>query len=111
MSDPIMDPKSMGYRVEYNSVHNRFPGTIAQKRQIARSSCCQWRKDPGLPQEGASQHQLVQNRSGGPVRVHRRLHAEGEGQIGISRVVQRGDHLRSSEAPIYVVGVKHKVYK
>ena len=37
----------------------------------------------GFPQEGASQRQLGQDRSGVPVHVHRCLHAEGEGRAAL----------------------------
>ena len=51
MSDPLMDLKFMVYRVDYDSVHNGLPGTIATERQMARSSWVSMAQRSGLPQK------------------------------------------------------------
>merc|ERR1712228_17814 len=114
VNDPFMDLEYMVYQLKYDSVHGRYPGTVAcekngndeflivngQKVQIFHE------KDPAAIPWGASGAQYICESTGVfTARDKAELHIKG----GAKKVLISAPP--KDAVPIYVVGVNHTEYK
>jgi len=114
INEPFMDLTYMVYQLKYDSVHKRFPGTIATKQEGGKD----WlvvngediavfhEKDPTAIPWGESGANYVCESTGiFTEKAKAELHIKG----GAKRVIISAPP--KDAVPIYVVGVNHKEYK
>merc|ERR1711972_1275384 len=114
VNDPFMDIKYMVYMLKYDSVHKRFPGTVACKEADGKEylvvdgvdvMICH-EKDPASIPWGASGSTYVCESTGVfTEKPKAELHIKG----GASKVIISAPP--KDAVPIYVVGVNHTEYK
>jgi len=114
VNDPFMDLKYMVYQLKYDSVHKRFPGTIACKEVDGKEFLVVdgvdvqvfHEKDPASIPWGASGSNYVCESTGVfTEKPKAELHLKG----GAKKVIISAPP--KDAVPIYVVGVNHKDYK
>jgi len=114
INDPFMDLKYMVYQLQYDSVHKRFPGTIATKEADGKEYLVVndveiqifHEKDPAAIPWGASGAKYVCESTGVfTERAKAELHLKG----GANKVIISAPP--KDDVPIYVVGVNHTEYK
>jgi len=114
VNDPFMDLKYMVYQLKYDSVHGRFPGTIATKQEdgkeflVVNGKTIQvfHEKDPAAIPWGASGSEYICESTGVfTERPKAELHLKGGAKKVIISAPPKDD------VPIYVMGVNHKNYK
>jgi len=114
VNDPFMDLKYMVYQLKYDSVHKRFPGTIASKEVDGKEFLVVdgvdvqvfHEKDPASIPWGASGSNYVCESTGVfTEKPKAELHLKG----GAKKVIISAPP--KDAVPIYVVGVNHKDYK
>jgi len=114
INDPFMDLQYMVYQLKYDSVHNRFPGTIASKADggkeflIVNGTEIQvfHEKDPASIPWGASGADYICESTGVfTAQEKAELHIKG----GAKKVIISAPP--KDAVPIYVMGVNHKDYK
>jgi len=114
VNDPFMDLNYMVYQLKYDSVHNKFPGTIAAKKEgdkeflVVNGADIQifHEKDPASIPWGASGAAYICESTGVfTAQEKAELHIKG----GAKKVIISAPPKDS--VPIYVVGVNHTDYK
>lgn len=114
VNDPFMDLDYMVYQLKFDSVHKRFPGTIATKRDGDKEFLVVngaeiavfHEKDPASIPWGASGSTFVCESTGVfTLKEKAELHLKGGAKKVIISAPPKDD------VPIYVVGVNHKDYK
>merc|ERR1711870_152662 len=114
VNDPFMDLTYMVYQLKYDSVHKRFPGTIATKQEGGKDFLVVngediavfHEKDPTAIPWGASGANYVCESTGiFTEKAKAELHIKG----GAKRVIISAPP--KDAVPIYVVGVNHTEYK
>jgi len=114
VNDPFMDLKYMLYLLKYDSVHNRFPGTIATKEEDGKEFLVVngvdvrvfHEKDPALIGWGETQAEYICESTGVfTQREKAELHIKGGAKKVIISAPPKDD------VPIYVMGVNHKKYQ
>merc|ERR1712060_155115 len=114
VNDPFMDLKYMVYQLKYDSVHNRFPGTIATKEECGneflvvngRDIRIFHEKDPASIGWGAAGAEYVCESTGVfTEKPKAELHIGG----GAKKVIISAPP--KDAVPIYVMGVNHQEYK
>merc|ERR1712127_810207 len=114
VNDPFMDLKYMVYQLKYDSVHGKFPGTIAIKEDAGKEFLVVngtdiqifHEKDPASIPWGASGAEYVCESTGVfTAKEKAELHIKGGAKKGIISAPPK------DAVPIYVVGVNHKDYK
>merc|ERR1712217_539897 len=114
VNDPFMDLKYMVYQLKYDSVHGKFPGTIAIKEDAGKEFLVVngnkirvfHEKEPGQIGWGASGAEYVCESTGVfTAQEKAELHIAG----GCKKVIISAPP--KDDVPIYVVGVNHKDYK
>jgi len=114
VNDPFMDLNYMVYQLKYDSVHNRFPGTIATKKEgdneflVVNGADIQifHEKDPAsIPWEKAGAAYICESTGVFTAQEKAELHIKG----GAKKVIISAPP--KDAVPIYVVGVNHTDYK
>merc|ERR1712217_57993 len=114
VNDPFMDLKYMVYQLKYDSVHGKFPGTIAIKEDAGKEFLVvngadiqiYHEKDPASIPWGASGASYVCESTGiFTAQEKAELHLKG----GAKKVIISAPP--KDAVPIYVVGVNHTEYK
>jgi len=114
VNDPFMDLKYMVYQLKYDSVHGKFPGTIAIKEDAGKEFLVVngadiqifHEKDPASIPWGASGADYICESTGVfTAQEKAELHLKG----GAKKVIISAPP--KDAVPIYVVGVNHKDYK
>jgi len=114
VNDPFMDLKYMVYQLKYDSVHGKFPGTIAIKEDAGKEFLVVngadiqifHEKDPASIPWGASGAEYICESTGVfTAQEKAELHLKG----GAKKVIISAPP--KDAVPIYVVGVNHKDYK
>merc|ERR1712127_475075 len=114
VNDPFMDLKYMVYQLKYDSVHGKFPGTIAIKGDAGKEFLVVngtdiqifHEKDPASIPWGASGAEYICESTGVfTAQEKAELHLKG----GAKKVIISAPP--KDAVPIYVVGVNHKDYK
>jgi len=114
VNDPFMDLNYMVYQLKYDSVHNRFPGTIASKKDgdneylLVNGAEIQifHEKDPAsIPWGSAGANYICESTGVFTAQEKAELHIKG----GAKKVIISAPPKDS--VPIYVVGVNHTSYK
>merc|ERR1712048_407842 len=114
VNDPFMDLEYMVYQLKYDSVHKRFPGTIAMKEEGPKKFLIVdgheiqvfAEKDPAAIPWGASGSEYVCESTGVfTAKEKAELHIKG----GCKKVIISAPP--KDAVPIYVVGVNHTDYK
>merc|ERR1711933_595096 len=114
VNDPFMDIKYMVYMLKYDSVHNRFPGTVCCKEVEGKEYLVvdgvevmiAHEKDPASIPWGASGSTYVCESTGVfTEKAKAELHLKG----GATRVIISAPP--KDAVPIYVIGVNHTEYK
>merc|ERR1711972_546190 len=114
VNDPFMDLKYMVYQLKYDSVHKRFPGTVATKEDGDKKYLVvngveirvYAEKDPSAIGWGESGATYVCESTGVfTEKAKAELHIKG----GCSKVIISAPP--KDAVPIYVVGVNHTEYK
>merc|ERR1712056_112837 len=114
INDPFMDVKYMVYQLKYDSVHKRYPETIATKEADGKEFLVVGgvdvqvfhEKDPAAIPWGASGAEYVCESTGVfTAKEKAELHLKG----GAKKVIISAPP--KDAVPIYVVGVNHKEYK
>jgi glyceraldehyde 3-phosphate dehydrogenase len=114
INDPFMDLEYMVYQLKYDSVHKRFPGTVASKKDgdkeflvVNGSDIAVFHeKDPAAIPWGASGATYVCESTGVfTAKEKAELHIKG----GAKKVIISAPP--KDAVPIYVVGVNHTEYK
>merc|ERR1712207_126772 len=114
VNDPFMDLKYMVYQLKYDSVHGKFPGTIAIEEEggneflVVNGADIQifHEKDPASIPWGASGSEYICESTGVfTAQEKAELHLKG----GAKKVIISAPP--KDAVPIYVVGVNHKEYK
>merc|ERR1712113_1025985 len=114
VNDPFMDLKYMVYQLKYDSVHGKFPGTIAIKEDAGKEFLVVngtdiqifHEKDPASIPWGASGAEYICVSTGVfTAQEKAELHLKG----GAKKVIISAPP--KDAVPIYVVGVNHKDYK
>jgi len=114
VNDPFMDLKYMVYQLKYDSVHNRFAGTISAKEADGKEYLVVngveiaifHEKDPAAIPWGAAGAEYVCESTGVfTAKEKAELHLKG----GAKKVIISAPP--KDAVPIYVVGVNHKDYK
>jgi glyceraldehyde 3-phosphate dehydrogenase len=114
VNDPFMDVKYMVYQLKYDSVHKRFPGTVAMKEADGKEFLVVdgvdvqvfHEKDPAAIPWGASGSDYVCESTGVfTAKEKAELHIKG----GAKKVIISAPP--KDAVPIYVVGVNHTDYK
>merc|ERR1712227_435120 len=114
INDPFMDLDYMVYQLKYDSVHKRYPGTIATKKDgdkeflVVNGVEVQifHEKDPASIPWGAAGAEYVCESTGVfTAKEKAELHIKG----GAKKVIISAPP--KDAVPIYVVGVNHKDYK
>jgi len=114
VNDPFMDLKYMVYQLKYDSVHGKFPGTIAIKEEAGKEFLVVngadiqifHEKDPAAIPWGPSGADYICESTGVfTAQEKAELHLKG----GAKKVIISAPP--KDAVPIYVVGVNHKDYK
>merc|ERR1712113_1326589 len=114
VNDPFMDLKYMVYQLKYDSVHKRFPGTVASKEADGKEFLIVdgveiavfHEKDPAAIPWGASGSEYICESTGVfTAKEKAELHIKG----GCKKVIISAPP--KDAVPIYVVGVNHTEYK
>jgi len=114
INDPFMDLKYMLYQLKYDSVHKRFPGTIATKEEGGKEFLVIdgkdiqvfHEKDPAAIPWGSSGAAYVCESTGVfTAQEKAELHIKG----GAKKVIISAPP--KDAVPIYVIGVNHTEYK
>jgi glyceraldehyde 3-phosphate dehydrogenase len=114
VNDPFMDLDYMVYQLKYDSVHGKFPGTVASKKDgdkeylVINGSDVQvfHEKDPTAIPWGACGAEYVCESTGiFTAREKAELHIKG----GCKKVIISAPP--KDDVPMYVVGVNHTDYK
>merc|ERR1711953_843505 len=114
VNDPFMDLKYMVYQLKYDSVHGKFPGTIAIKEDAGKEFLVVngadiqifHEKDPASIPWGASGADYICESTGVfTAQEKAELHLKG----GAKKVIISAPP--KDAVPIYVVGVNHTAYK
>merc|ERR1712113_792466 len=114
VNDPFMDLKYMVYQLKYDSVHKRFPGTVAAKEADGKEFLVVdgveiavfHEKDPAAIQRGASGAEYICESTGVfTAKEKAELHLKG----GAKKVLISAPP--KDAVPIYVIGVNHEEYK
>merc|ERR1712151_298196 len=114
INDPFMDLKYMVYQLKYDSVHNRYPGTISTKEDGGEefliidgvSISIFHEKDPASIPWGKSGAEYVCESTGVFTQKERaELHIKG----GARKVIISAPP--KDAVPIYVMGVNHEAYQ
>lgn len=114
INDPFMDLDYMVYQLKYDSVHKRFPGTIASKKDgdkeflvvNGKDIAVFHEKDPAAIPWGASGATFVCESTGVFTQKEKaELHIKG----GAKKVIISAPP--KDAVPIYVMGVNHTEYK
>jgi len=114
VNDPFMDLKYMVYQLKYDSVHKRFPQTIATKEEDGKEYLVIGdvpirvfhEKDPAsIPWGEAGAEYVCESTGVFTQREKAELHIKGGAKKVIISAPPKDD------VPIYVVGVNHKDYK
>jgi glyceraldehyde 3-phosphate dehydrogenase len=114
VNDPFMDLKYMVYQLKYDSVHGRFPGTVAAKEADGKEFLTVngldiqvfHEKDPAAIPWGAAGADYVCESTGVfTAQEKAELHIKG----GAKKVIISAPP--KDAVPIYVMGVNHKDYK
>merc|ERR1712125_1344 len=114
VNDPFMDLEYMVYQLKYDSVHGRYPGTVACKKSgndeflVVNGQDVQvfHEKDPAAIPLGASGAQYICESTGVfTAQEKAELHIKG----GAKKVLISAPP--KDAVPIYVVGVNHTEYK
>jgi glyceraldehyde 3-phosphate dehydrogenase len=112
INEPFMDLDYMVYQLKYDSVHKRFPGTIATKKDggkdfliiDGKEIAVFHEKDPTAIPWGASKVDYVCESTGVfTEKAKAELHLKG----GCKRVIISAPP--KDAVPIYVVGVNHEI--
>jgi glyceraldehyde 3-phosphate dehydrogenase len=115
VNDPFMDLEYMVYQLKYDSVHGRFPGTIAAKtdgdKQFLVVSGVDVQvfheKDPAsIPWGAAGATYVCESTGVFTTKDKASLHLKG----GCKKVIISAPP-KEKDVPIYVMGVNHKDYK
>jgi glyceraldehyde 3-phosphate dehydrogenase len=110
INEPFMDLTYMVYQLKYDSVHKRFPGTIATKQEGGKdflivngeSICVFHEKDPtAIPWGEAGVQYVCESTGVFTEKAKAELHIKG----GAKRVIISAPP--KDAVPIYVVGVNH----
>jgi len=110
INEPFMDLTYMVYQLKYDSVHGRFPGTIATKQEDGKdflivngkSVCVFHEKDPtAIPWGTAGATYVCESTGIFTEKAKAELHIKG----GAKRVIISAPP--KDAVPIYVVGVNH----
>jgi len=114
VNDPFMDLKYMVYQMKYDSVHGRFPGTVAAREADGKEFLTVngqdiqvfHEKDPAAIPWGAAGADYVCESTGVfTAQEKAELHIKG----GAKKVIISAPP--KDAVPIYVMGVNHKEYK
>merc|ERR1711934_1315401 len=114
VNDPFMDLEYMVYQLKYDSVHKRFPGTIAAKTEgdkeflVVNGADIQifHEKDPAsIPWGAAGANYICESTGVFTQQEKAELHIKG----GAKKVIISAPP--KDAVPIYVVGVNHEQYK
>merc|ERR1711972_690118 len=114
INDPFMDLEYMIYQLKYDSVHKRYPGTIASKKDgdkeflviDGKDICIFHEKDPAsIPWGSAGATYVCESTGVFTAKEKAELHLKG----GASKVIISAPP--KDAVPIYVVGVNHTDYK
>jgi len=114
VNDPFMDLNYMVYQLKYDSVHNRFPGTIATKTEGGNEYLVVdgvqiqifHEKDPAsIPWGAAGANYICESTGVFTQQEKAELHIKG----GAKKVIISAPPKDS--VPIYVIGVNHTSYK
>jgi len=114
VNDPFMDLKYMLYQLKYDSVHKRFPGTIATKEADGKEYlvvdgveiCVFHEKDPAaIPWGTVGANYVCESTGVFTEKPKAELHLKG----GAKKVIISAPP--KDAVPIYVVGVNHTEYK
>merc|ERR1711934_748270 len=114
VNDPFMDLEYMVYQLKYDSVHKRFPGTIAAKTEgdkeflVVNGADIQifHEKDPAsIPWGAAGANYICESTGVFTQQKKAELHIKG----GAKKVIISAPP--KDAVPIYVVGVNHEQYK
>jgi len=114
INDPFMDLDYMVYMLKYDSVHKRFPGTVASKVADGKKYlivdgkeiCVFAEKDPAsIPWGSVGADYVCESTGVFTAKEKAELHMKG----GCKKVIISAPP--KDAVPIYVVGVNHKEYK
>jgi len=114
INDPFMDLEYMVYQLKYDSVHKRFPGTIASKKDGDKEFltvngtdiAVYHEKDPSqIPWGAAGATYICESTGVFTLKEKAELHIKG----GAKKVIISAPPKDS--VPIYVIGVNHTEYK
>jgi len=114
VNDPFMDLKYMIYQMKYDSVHNRFPGSIAMREADGKEFLILngkevavfHEKDPtAIPWGQVGADYVCESTGVFTERAKAELHLKGGAKKVIISAPPKDD------VPIYVIGVNHKDYK
>merc|ERR1712217_988060 len=114
VNDPFMDLKYMVYQLKYDSVHGKFPGTIATKEDAGKEFLVVngadiqifHEKDPmGIAWGDAGAEYVCESTGVFTAKEKAELHIKG----GAKKVIISAPP--KDAVPIYVVGVNHTEYK
>merc|ERR1712031_122267 len=114
VNDPFMDLKYMVYQLKYDSVHGKFPGTIAIKEEAGKEFLVVngadiqifHEKDPAsIPWGSCGAEYICESTGVFTAKEKAELHLGG----GAKKVIISAPP--KDAVPIYVVGVNHKDYK
>merc|ERR1712117_408768 len=114
VNDPFMDLKYMVYQLKYDSVHGKFPGTIAIKEDAGKEFLVVngkkvrvfHEKDPtAIPWKDCRAEYICESTGVFTAQEKAELHLKG----GAKKVIISAPP--KDAVPIYVVGVDHKDYK
>jgi len=114
VNDPFMDLEYMVYQLKYDSVHSRFDGTVASKKDdgkeflVVNGADIQifHEKDPAsIPWGAAGANYICESTGVFTAQEKAELHIKG----GAKKVIISAPP--KDAVPIYVVGVNHEQYK
>merc|ERR1712031_130332 len=114
VNDPFMDLKYMVYQLKYDSVHGKFPGTIAIKEEAGKEFLVVngadiqifHEKDPAsIPWGSCGAEYICESTGVFTAKEKAELHLKG----GASKVIISAPP--KDAVPIYVMGVNHTEYK
>mmetsp|Transcript_51192 Transcript_51192/g.109644 ORF Transcript_51192/g.109644 Transcript_51192/m.109644 type:complete len:342 (-) Transcript_51192:233-1258(-) len=114
VNDPFMDLKYMVYQLKYDSVHKRFPGTIACKEADGKEYLvvdgvdvlvCHEKDPAAIPWGACGANYVCESTGVFTEKAKAELHLKG----GAKKVIISAPP--KDAVPIYVVGVNHTDYK
>jgi len=114
INDPFMDVEYMVYQLKYDSVHGKFPGTVAFKKEgdkeylvvSGKDICVFHEKDPAaIPWGTVGADYVCESTGVFTAKEKAELHIKG----GCKKVIISAPP--KDAVPIYVVGVNHTDYK